>query len=239
MDLKTLNVVLMLTLGLILSSILGCASSSNAFLGLKMFEVPPEPDYWEKQKELAAQEKKTIQDQLAAVDKRTDLVEGEKVLLRKKIVQDIGKHIDAFEYHQILAEIDYAYEDFQRKQRVKEALNATGEKAEQIRQQPIVVVKAEARTRGGATLRQWYLELCNRSSRPIGNIRYRTRYYSQTHVLVGAGGIESPFGGPFEGIIMKIIQPGEQREMIIDDGFVYPQTAYATFEVVSWEWMDE
>src|SRR5688572_11029032 len=65
----------------------------------------------------------------------------------------------------------------------------------------------------------------NKSSRPIGNIRYTVDYYTET------GGYVSRPNQPLEWVLHKVIPPGESRYLSINDGFVNDQAERAKFSV--------
>jgi hypothetical protein len=81
----------------------------------------------------------------------------------------------------------------------------------------------------------WRVTFWNRSEKPIGNIRYRTRYTAETGDQVDRGGVDALFG---DYIIRKVIPPHQKRTIEINDGFLHHEAARASFEVVSWEFVN-
>ena len=74
-------------------------------------------------------------------------------------------------------------------------------------------------------LGKWDVTFKNRSSRKIGDIVYKTRYYSETNRLLGEGG----------GVIMRIIEPRDSRTVEVHDGLQHSQVARGNFEIISWK----
>jgi hypothetical protein len=91
-------------------------------------------------------------------------------------------------------------------------------------------------TKGGfETVAMWHVTFWNRSDKPIGNIRYRTRYAAETGDQVDRGGVDALLG---DYTIRKVIPPHQKRTIEINDGFLHHEAARATFEVVSWEFVN-
>ncbi len=81
----------------------------------------------------------------------------------------------------------------------------------------------------------WHVTFYNRSDKPIGNIRYRTRYSAETGDQVDKGGVDALLG---DYTIRKVIAPHKKRTIEINDGFLHREAARANFEVVSWEFVN-
>src|SRR5205823_5784046 len=88
---------------------------------------------------------------------------------------------------------------------------------------------------GFDTVALWHITFWNRSDKPIGNIRYRTRYTAETGGQVDRGGVEALLG---DYTIRKVIPPHQKRTLEINDGFVHHEAARAHFEIVSWEFVN-
>lgn len=79
----------------------------------------------------------------------------------------------------------------------------------------------------------WTVTFYNRSDKPIGDIKYHTRYYSETgNDLGGTGGIFS------EGVIQKVIPPRQKRTIKINDGLINKEAARGNFEIVGWKFIE-
>ena len=88
---------------------------------------------------------------------------------------------------------------------------------------------------GFETVGLWHITFWNRSDKPIGNIRYRTRYMAETGDQVDRGGVDALLG---DYTIRKVIPPHQKRTLEINDGFVHHEAARAHFEIVSWEFVN-
>lgn len=74
-------------------------------------------------------------------------------------------------------------------------------------------------------LGKWEVTFQNRSAERIGDILYKTHYYSETNRLLGEGG----------GVIMRIIEPKDSRTVEVSDGLQHSQVARGQFEIISWK----
>src|SRR5205807_7881373 len=81
----------------------------------------------------------------------------------------------------------------------------------------------------------WHITFWNRSEKPIGNIRYRTRYSAETGDQVDKGGVDALLG---DYTIRKVIPPHQKRTIEINDGFLHHEAARANFEIVSFEFVN-
>lgn len=88
---------------------------------------------------------------------------------------------------------------------------------------------------GFDTVVLWHITFWNKSDKPIGNIRYRTRYIAETGDQVDHGGVDAPLG---DYMIRKVIPPHQERTIEINDGFVHREAAKADFQIVSWEFVN-
>jgi len=98
----------------------------------------------------------------------------------------------------------------------------------------LVIVKSTWRAGGFGTVALWQVTLKNNTSKPIGNIQYRTAYYSETGNIVDKGGIDSPLD---KKIIQKVIPPKSTRTIEVNDGFTHREAHRAGFELVKWEFV--
>jgi hypothetical protein len=81
----------------------------------------------------------------------------------------------------------------------------------------------------------WQITFWNRSDKPIGNIRYRTRYTAETGDQVDRGGVDALLG---DYTIRRVIPPHQKRTLEINDGFLHHEAARASFEIVSFEFVN-
>lgn len=84
---------------------------------------------------------------------------------------------------------------------------------------------------GFGSVAVWRVTFKNPTNQKIGNIKYRTIYYSETNNVVDKGGVEALA----DRTIQKVIEPKKTRTIEINDGFLHEQAAKATFELVSYE----
>jgi hypothetical protein len=110
------------------------------------------------------------------------------------------------------------------------------EDAQAAEKDPLEIVKKNWEKGGFGMISIWNVTFRNRSRKPVGNIRYRTAYYSETRNKVGSGGVDSSAG---DYTIQKIILPQSTRTLEINDGYVNDQAVSATFEIVSWEFISQ
>jgi hypothetical protein len=81
----------------------------------------------------------------------------------------------------------------------------------------------------------WYVTLKNTTDRPIGDIKYRTTYYSETGNVVDKGGVDSILS---DHMVQKIIPLKKSRMIEINDGFIHSESSKASFEIVEWKFVD-
>jgi len=103
-----------------------------------------------------------------------------------------------------------------------------------IEQNPIKVLSATWRRGAFGAAGIWSVTFQNRSDRPVGDIKYRTRYFSETDNAVGGTG--GFFG---DGVIQKVIPPKQKRTIQLNDGFIDKEAASGTFEVTGWRFVEE
>lgn len=113
------------------------------------------------------------------------------------------------------------------------SVNAPGER---MNWSDLQVVSSRWERGGFDTVAIWHVELKNTTDQPIGDIKYRTAYYSETGNLVDKGGIDSPLGGK---IIQRVIPPKSTRTIEINDGFTRSEAHRANFELVSWRFVSD
>lgn len=102
---------------------------------------------------------------------------------------------------------------------------------------PLLQVTQSRWEKGGfGTVAMWRVTFHNKSKRPIGNIKFQTSYSAETGAQVDRGGTDSLLG---KDTIQKVIKPGEKRTIEVNDGFVHDEAARGSFNVVSWEYVDD
>lgn len=106
---------------------------------------------------------------------------------------------------------------------------------EPVKKVELDIVKSSWKTGGFNTVAIWTVTFENKSNRPIGNIKYRTYYYSETDNLVDKGGVDSTIR---DTAIQKIIKPHSKRTIEIPDGFVHREAYTAKFDIVDWEFIN-
>ncbi len=107
------------------------------------------------------------------------------------------------------------------------------EEKEEIDKQPLEITGSKWRRGAFGAAGIWTVTFYNRSERPVGDIEYKTRYFSETgNNLGGTGGIFS------SGEIQKIIPPKQKRAITINDGFINREAVNGTFEVTGWRFVN-
>jgi hypothetical protein len=117
-------------------------------------------------------------------------------------------------------------------QKETEAQHAKAE----IKANPLEVVKSSWEDAAFETVAIWRVTFKNRSSKPVGNIKYRTLYYSETGGLVDKGGVDTPLIAESK-TVQKVIPPKGSRTIEINDCFVNKEANRAKFELVAWEFV--
>jgi hypothetical protein len=84
---------------------------------------------------------------------------------------------------------------------------------------------------GFGTVAVWRVTIENISDKPLGDIKFRTAYYSETKNKVGQGGVDGLIG---KDTIEKIVPPKSKRTFEVNDGFVSDEANTGSFELVSW-----
>jgi hypothetical protein len=97
--------------------------------------------------------------------------------------------------------------------------------------QKLQVVKADWSKGGFGSVAMWRVTFRNTGRLPLGNIKYRTIYFSETNKVVDKGGVDSVG----DKTVQKVIKPGEKRTIEINDGFLHKEADTARFEIVSCE----
>jgi hypothetical protein len=80
----------------------------------------------------------------------------------------------------------------------------------------------------------WEVTFKNRSTKRVGNLKYKTHYYAETGREVDTGGSGSLLQS---GIIEKVIEPKSARTIEVNDGFLHQETSTARFELIGWEFI--
>ncbi|MEP7340141.1 MAG: zinc ribbon domain-containing protein [Acidobacteriota bacterium] len=93
----------------------------------------------------------------------------------------------------------------------------------------LTIVKSVWQKDGFGVVATWKVTFKNNSDKPIGNIQYRTTYYSETGAVVDKGGVDSPIN---KKIIQKVIPPNSTRTIEVNDGFTHSEAHTAKFELV-------
>lgn len=100
----------------------------------------------------------------------------------------------------------------------------------------LVVVKASWEKGGFGSIAIWRVTFKNNTDRPIGDIKYRTAYYSETGNQVDRGGVDALLD---KNTVQKVIPPKSTRTIEINDGFTHSEAHRAGFELVSWRFVSD
>jgi len=84
---------------------------------------------------------------------------------------------------------------------------------------------------GFGTVALWKVTIENLSDRTLGDMKYRTAYFSESGNKVASGGVDSLIG---KDTIEKIVPPKSKRTFEVNDGFISDEANTATFQLVSW-----
>lgn len=93
----------------------------------------------------------------------------------------------------------------------------------------LIVVTAKWEKGGFDTVALWRVTFKNVSDQSIGDIQYRTAYYSETGNLVDKGGVDSILD---KKVVQKVVPPNSTRTIEINDGFLHSEAHRATFDLV-------
>jgi hypothetical protein len=93
------------------------------------------------------------------------------------------------------------------------------------------IVKATWKKGGFGAIALWDVTIRNNSDKPLGDIKFRTQYSSETGNIVSKGGVDGVLG---KDTIEKVVPPGKTRKFEVNDGFVSDEAHKAGFELVSW-----
>lgn len=100
----------------------------------------------------------------------------------------------------------------------------------------LTVVKSSWQEGGFGAISIWKVTFKNNSDKAIGNIKYRTVYYSETGTVVDKGGVDSILD---KKLVQKVIPPKSTRTLEINDGFTHSQAHRAAFEIVGCEFVSD
>jgi hypothetical protein len=106
-----------------------------------------------------------------------------------------------------------------------------------IEKNPVVVVKSTWGKGGFDTIAKRNVTFRNRSDKPVGNLTYRTHYFSETGNQVDQGGVDGLLGDTKK--IQRVIAPKATRTIEVNDGFVHTEAYRANFELVGWEYVTD
>jgi|GEM_PF-5829717 len=95
----------------------------------------------------------------------------------------------------------------------------------------LMVTKSAWRKGGFENVALWYVTIKNRTDKKLGDIKFRTAYFSETGNDVGKGGVDGWIG---KDTIEKYVPPKSSRTFEVNDGFVNDEAVRGKFEIVSW-----
>jgi hypothetical protein len=98
-----------------------------------------------------------------------------------------------------------------------------------IEKDPLEVADFKWSTGGFGSVGILKVTFKNRSTKPVGNIVYKTEYKAETGLVVSRG----------SGVIAKVIGPNETRTIEVNDGFINSQSDTANFNIVSWQFVED
>jgi hypothetical protein len=87
---------------------------------------------------------------------------------------------------------------------------------------------------GFGTVAVWRVTFRNNSDKRIGDIKYETRYFSESGNQVDRGGEL----GLADHTIQKVIEPKKTRTLEVNDGFTHSEAHTANFTLKSWRALD-
>jgi len=93
------------------------------------------------------------------------------------------------------------------------------------------LVSAKWEKGGFDTVAIWKVTIKNVSDKTLGDIKFKTVYYSETKNIVGKGGVDALLG---KDTIQKSVPPKSTRTFEVNDGFISDEAQTANFELVSW-----
>lgn len=93
------------------------------------------------------------------------------------------------------------------------------------------LVKSTWKKGGFGSVAIWVVTVRNNSNKNLGDIKFRTGYFSETGNKVGRGGVDGLIG---KDTIEKIVPAKKTRTFEVNDGFVSDEAETAGFEIVSW-----
>ena len=154
---------------------------------------------------------------------KTTLVKVTKILARK----DLGK-ADLEEAEKLVKSIPKGAKESATAQKLLEKKKASFVDPEK---DGLELVRSRWEKGGFGAIAVWKVTIKNKSKKEIGDIKFRTSYFSETRNNVGKGGVDSLLG---KDTIQKVIKPGQTRTLEVNDGFVHSEAETANFELVSW-----
>ena len=96
----------------------------------------------------------------------------------------------------------------------------------------LVLVKSTWRKGGFDAIAIWKVTIKNESDKPLGDIKFRTAYFSESRNKVTSGGVDALLG---KDTIQKVVPPKSSRTFEVNDGFVSDEAVTADFQIVSWQ----
>ena len=95
----------------------------------------------------------------------------------------------------------------------------------------LVLIKSTWQKGGFGTVALWRVTIKNESDKPLGDIKFRTAYYSETNDKVRSGGVDGLIG---KDTIEKVVPAKGQRQFEVNDGFVSDEANTGDFKILSW-----
>ena len=98
---------------------------------------------------------------------------------------------------------------------------------QEIEENPLVLENSRWEKGGFGVVGVWKTTLRNRSDKPVGNLGYKTTYFSETNNEVDSN----------SGLIQKVIAPRQKRTIEVNDGFISNEAHTANFVLTGWEYV--
>jgi uncharacterized membrane-anchored protein YhcB (DUF1043 family) len=104
----------------------------------------------------------------------------------------------------------------------------------EVDSEPLEIVKSSWQRGEKNPVAVWEITFKNRSKRPVGNMKFRTEYFSETGRTISRGGLDRSLR---QIVIQKVIAPLSSRTITINDGFVRNDASDASFVLVGWQFV--
>ena len=111
--------------------------------------------------------------------------------------------------------------------------NATDQQASETSQPELEIISLNWVRGGLGAVAVWQLTIKNNTRKKIGDLKYETRYYSESDKQLGPAGAP----GQTKHTLQIVIEPNETRTLEVKDGFTHSDVAKAQFDLKSWRFI--